>query len=64
MGKVKVDPGLCVGCQTCVNQFEDLFEFNDQENIARVKDGADYQKLGLKKEDIESVCPAGAISVE
>jgi len=64
MGKVKVDASLCVGCRSCVENFGELFEFDENENISKVKEGVDYEKLGLDKEAIKGVCPAGAISVE
>ncbi len=61
MPKITVDKNKCEGCQTCVAMFSELFEM-DENNKSSVKD-SDFFKYGYSKEEIESVCPTGAIKI-
>ncbi len=62
MAKIKVDHNKCVACGTCYAMFPQIFEAGP-EGKSQVKDH-DYEKYHYTKEQIEGVCPVGAISID
>ncbi len=62
MSKIIVDHKKCVACGTCYSMFGEIFEAGP-DGKSQVKDN-DYKKYGHTKEEIEGVCPVGAITVE
>ncbi|MEW6523334.1 MAG: ferredoxin [Bacillota bacterium] len=63
MARAKVDPELCIGCGLCADICPDVFEMDDTEGKAFVKDNADCAEAGCCEEAAES-CPTAAIEVE
>jgi ferredoxin len=57
---VKIDDELCIGCGVCCSMMEDVFELDDDEGVAIVKDNISPDGEDL----IETIdaCPVGAIS--
>jgi ferredoxin len=61
--RLVVDPTLCVASQDCILTEPDLFEL-DEDDIARVKDAATVDSLGLDELiRIVKLCPTTAISI-
>jgi ferredoxin len=58
--KLKVDKTLCTGCEVCTTICPDVFEMDDDDGLAKVKDDADYSNC-VGSEAIEN-CPVDAIS--
>lgn len=60
--KVVIDEDECMGCEVCVEIVPDVFEFDEEKNIALVK-----TEGGGVEEDIEEAmdsCPADCITWE
>ena len=62
--KATIDEDLCTGCEECVEAVPDVFEMNDDGELAKVK-------VGTVPEDQEDAvrtaaddCPAEAILIE
>ena len=54
--KLSIDKSLCIGCGACAGM--------DPENIVLSDDGTAEVINGVGDEEVASVCPVGAISVE
>ncbi len=62
MPKIKVDHEKCAACGTCYSMFTEIFEAgSDGKSVVKEND---YTKFGYTKEQIEGVCPVGAITIE
>ena len=62
MSQVTVSKDKCIGCGACVAAFPEVFELDaDGKSHAKYQN---YLEFNYTKEDIESVCPVGAINVE
>jgi len=62
--KAKIDEDLCTGCEECVEAVPDVFEMNDDGELAQVK--VDTIPSGLEDavRDAAEECPAEAIVIE
>lgn len=49
----------CIQCGTCVAAYPELFEFDEEGKLVRVKADADF--AGKNLEEIKSICPNSAI---
>jgi len=58
---LKIDSDSCIGCGVCASMLEDVFEMNDDEGVAAVKNAG----AGSEDEIQEAIdaCPVGAISL-
>ncbi|MCR5185029.1 MAG: ferredoxin [Bacilli bacterium] len=54
--KISIDKSACIGCGCCAGTYP--------EDIAIGADGLAESVTGVAEEDVASVCPVGAISVE
>ncbi len=54
--KVSIDKSLCIGCGCCAGTYPDDITIGD--------DGLAEVINGVAEEEVASVCPVGAISVE
>jgi ferredoxin len=57
--KLSIDQSKCIQCGTCVAAYPELFEFEENGTIVRVKASADF--TGKDFEEIKNTCPNGAI---
>lgn len=64
--KVKVNQDLCIGCGMCASESvaPEVFEMNETDYKAVVKEGADLQANKEKIREAIEMCPVAAISVE
>lgn len=60
--KVFIDTEECIGCQNCVELCPDIFEFDDDEEKAKVvrSEGGDEECI----EEAISTCPTECIHLE
>jgi len=62
--KVTVDPDLCSGCGLCVDTCPEVFELDEEENVAQVlvdevpEDAEEYVQQAAEE------CPCEAIEIE
>ncbi len=56
--ELKVDGSKCIGCGACVASFQDNFDFDGETGLSTVISSENAT------EDMCSVCPVGAISLE
>ena len=59
--KVWIDEDECTGCGLCEDVCPEVFELND---VAKVKEGADFNKFGEKIKEAAEDCPSEAIQFE
>jgi ferredoxin len=62
MSKIIVDKDKCIGCGSCVAMYPELFVLASDNKSQVISD--DYTVHHYSKEEIESICPSGAISVK
>lgn len=62
--KVKIIEDECTGCEECVEAVPDVFEMNDDGEIAKVKVDTVPEELEDDVEQQAEDCPAEAIVVE
>ena len=62
MPKITVNKSKCIACGSCYSMYPECF-IAGPEGKSQVKDH-DYKKHGYSKEDIISVCPVEAITIE
>lgn len=62
MSKITVSKDKCVGCGACVSSYPELFEL-DPAGQSQVK-AHNYADFNYGREEIETICPVGAIKVE
>lgn len=60
--QVKINEEECIGCETCVELCNDIFAFNNDENIAYVIKEEDGDEECI--EEAISSCPVECISYE
>lgn len=63
--KVKVNQDLCIGCGLCASESvaASVFEMNETDYKAVVKDGADLQANKEKIKEAIEMCPVVAIKM-
>ena len=61
--KPKIDKELCIGCALCEEICPDVFEMDDGEEVAIVKEGSSCDDAGCCEEAKEE-CPVEAIALE
>jgi len=61
IAKVWIDEDACTGCGLCEDTCPEVFEFND---VAKVKEGADFNEFEEKIEEAAEDCPSEAIHFE
>ena len=60
--KIVIDEDSCIACEACVEACEDVFYMED--DIAKVKDGADLEaNADAIKQAVED-CPVECITIE
>lgn len=59
--KVWIDDGECTGCGICEDSCPEVFKLND---VAEVKQGADFNQFGEKIRQAAEDCPSEAIHFE
>jgi len=59
--KIWIDEDACTGCGLCGDSCPEVFELND---VAKVKQGADFNKLEEKIKEVAEDCPSEAIHFE
>jgi ferredoxin len=59
--KVWIDEDACIGCRLCENTCSEVFEVND---VAKVKEEADFNKFEKKIKEAAEDCPSEAIHFE
>lgn len=62
--KVMVDKDTCTGCGLCVDECPDVFEMDEDEDVAVVKVTEVPADLEDSAKDAADGCPVEAISVE
>ncbi len=62
--KVSVDKDTCTGCGLCVDECPDVFEMNEDEDVAVVKVSEVPADLEDSAKDAADGCPVEAISVQ
>jgi ferredoxin len=60
MPKINVDPQLCIGCQTCVQIYPKIFEFDQKTQKAIVKN----PEVNAESKQSLNLCPVAAISIK
>ncbi|MFC1612536.1 ferredoxin [Patescibacteria group bacterium] len=60
--KIKIDKEKCIGCGTCPALCPEVFELNDSDFKAFVKEGADISLPCVK--EAKDACPVEAIEIE
>ena len=63
MTKISIDKEKCIGCGTCESLFPEIFKLDNDTGKSKVISN-NYAEHGYDKDDIETSCPAGAISIE
>jgi len=61
IAKVWIDEDACTGCGLCEDTCPEVFEFND---VAKVKEEADFNEFEEKIEEAAEDCPSEAIHFE
>lgn len=59
--KIWIDEDACTGCGLCQDTCPEVFELND---VAKVKQGADFSKLEEKIKEAVEDCPSEAIHLK
>ena len=59
--KVWIDEDECTGCGLCEDVCPEVFELND---VAKIKEGADFNEFGEKIKEATEDCPSEAIQFE
>ncbi|NMC51515.1 ferredoxin [Candidatus Kuenenbacteria bacterium] len=62
MPTITVDKNKCIGCGSCVAMYPELFKLNSDGKSEVLS--SDYAAHHYKKEEIEAICPSGAISIK
>ncbi len=62
--KVYVDKDECTGCGLCVDECPDVFEMDEDEDVAKVKVDEVPEDLEDSARDAADGCPVEAIKVE
>ncbi len=62
--KAKIDEDLCTGCEECVEAVPDVFEMNEDGELAVVKVETIPEDLEDDVQEAANDCPAEAIIVE
>lgn len=58
--KITVDEDLCLGCGACASSYDQYMEMDEESGKAKPKKSS-YPSV---PDDLEGVCPAGAISIQ
>ena len=62
---VHIDQDVCFGSGECAIAAPDVFEVDEDTNVARIRAGADVGSVGeATLANIERNCPSGAFTVE
>ena len=62
--KVRIDEELCTGCEECVDAVPDVFEMNEDGELAKVKVETVPADLEDAVQETADDCPAEAIIIE
>ena len=62
--KVRIDEELCTGCEECVDAVPDVFEMNEDGELAKVKVETVPADLEDAVQESADDCPAEAIIIE
>jgi ferredoxin len=62
--KVRIDADLCTGCEECVEAVPDVFEMNEEGELAKIKVETVPPDHEEAVQDAADDCPAEAIIVE
>lgn len=62
--KVLIDKDACTGCGLCIDSCPEIFELQEQENVAIVKSETVHANLEAKVKEAKENCPVEAIKIE
>ncbi len=60
--RVKIDPELCIGCESCVDFLPEVFEMEDE--LASVREEEVPEELEDKVKEAIEMCPVEAIKID
>ncbi|MEG0826247.1 MAG: ferredoxin [Bacilli bacterium] len=62
--KIEINSDACIGCGSCCAICDDIFEFDDEEGTAKVKEDADFESFEEEIKNAVDSCPTDAIIEE